>query len=161
MREGSKYQLLLEFLRGSQQNDVILSFAEIETLINDSLPDSAKTKSAWWSNRKKGALQASAWMGAGYRVENVDFEQQQVRFVKPPDKVPVQRSGKAGIWNADLIKALRLHMNLTQTEFAERLGVRQQTISEWETGAYEPSRSKSKHLDLVSEIAGFKYEEES
>ncbi|BAZ31856.1 hypothetical protein NIES4074_43290 [Cylindrospermum sp. NIES-4074] len=161
MREGSKYQLLLDFLRGSQQNDVILSFAEIETLIHDSLPDSAKTKSAWWSNRKKGALQASAWMGAGYRVENVDFEQQQVRFVKPPEKVPVQRSGKAGIWNADLIKALRLHMNLTQTEFGERLGVRQGTVSEWETGAYEPSRSTSKHLELIAQMVGFAYQQES
>jgi DNA-binding XRE family transcriptional regulator len=158
MRECSKYQPLLEFLRGSQQNDVILSFAEIESLINGSLPDSAKTQKAWWSNRKKGALQAEAWIEAGYRVENVDFEQQQVRFVIPPPKVPVQRSGKPGRWSADLIRELRLHLNLTQTEFAERLGVRQATVSEWETGAYEPSRSTSKHLELIAKMAGFTYQ---
>lgn len=161
MREGSKYQPLLEFLRGSQQDDVILSFAEIESLINDALPLSAKSQRAWWSNRKKGALQAEAWMEAGYRVENVDFECQQVQFIKPPDKIPVQRVSKPGRWNADLIKALRLHLNLTQTEFAEQLGVRQATVSEWETGVYPPSRSKSKHLELIAQMAEFIYEQES
>jgi hypothetical protein len=38
---------------------------------------------------------------------------------------------------------------------AQVLGVRQQTISEWETGAYQPSRGRSRHLDLVAEQAGF------
>lgn len=32
MKEGSKYQPLLEFLRGSNQREVILTFAEIEAL---------------------------------------------------------------------------------------------------------------------------------
>ena len=32
MKEGSKYQPLLEFLRGSNQREVILSFAEIQAL---------------------------------------------------------------------------------------------------------------------------------
>ncbi|WP_442941399.1 hypothetical protein [Nostoc sp.] len=33
-----------------------LSFTEIETLIRDTLPNSAKSKWAWWSNRSKGAF---------------------------------------------------------------------------------------------------------
>jgi len=37
-------------------------------------------------------------------------------------------------WNADKVKALRDFLGLTQTQFAEELGVRQQTISEWEAG---------------------------
>jgi DNA-binding transcriptional regulator YiaG len=48
-------------------------------------------------------------------------------------------------------------MGLSQSQFAEELGVRQQTISEWETSAYEPNRATSKHLNLVAEKAGFKY----
>ena len=56
-----------------------------------------------------------------------------------------------------LIRALRQHMQLTQTEFADVLAVRQPTISEWETGAYEPKRSTSKLLTLIAERAGFPY----
>ncbi|MFP4413957.1 helix-turn-helix domain-containing protein [Coleofasciculus sp.] len=158
--EGSKYQPLLEFLRDSNQDEVTLSFAEIEALINNILPDSARTKRAWWSNRSKGALQASAWMEAGYRAEDIDLEQERVTFRKPP-KTQVPRVSDTGVWNSELIKALRLHIGLTQAEFAKQLGVRQQTVSEWENGVYEPTRSKSKHLELVAQTVGFAYEDMS
>jgi len=157
MKEGSKYQPLLEFLRGSNQREVILSFAEIEALMNNPLPDSAKSKRAWWSNRSKGALQASAWMEAGYRVEDVDLDRQRVTFRKPTTGYQVQRVGDTVLWNSELIKALRLHMGLTQAEFADRLGVYQQTVSQWEKGAYEPTLATSKYLTLIAEQAGFKY----
>ncbi|WP_374876025.1 helix-turn-helix domain-containing protein [Microseira sp. BLCC-F43] len=156
MREGSKYQPLLEFLRGSNQNEIILSFAEIEALMNDTLPDSAKEKRAWWSNRTKGALQASAWMEAGYRVEDVDLIEQRVTFCKPSSNYQVKRKGDTVLWNGVLIKALRRHMGMTQAEFAEKLGVYQQTVSQWEKGAYEPTRATSKYLTLVAQQAGFK-----
>ncbi len=159
MKEGSKYQPLLEFLRGSNQSEVTLSFAEIEALMNDTLPDSARTKRAWWSNRSKGALQASAWMEAGYRVEDVDLDGQRVTFRKPTTRLQVQRSGDTVLWNGELIKALRRHMGLTQAEFAQRLGVYQQTVSQWENGAYEPTLATSKYLTLVAQQAGFKYGE--
>ncbi len=157
MKEGSKYQPLLEFLRGSNQREVILSFAEIEALMNNLLPDSAKSKRAWWSNRSKGALQASAWMEAGYRVEDVDLDRQRVTFRKPTTGYQVQRVGDTVLWNSELIKALRFHMGLTQAEFADRLGVYQQTVSQWEKGAYEPTLATSKYLTLIAEQAGFKY----
>lgn len=161
MKDGSKYQALLEFLRDSNQNEVILTFAEVEALINNVLPNSARSKRAWWSNRSQGALQASAWMEAGYRVENVDLDEQRVTFRKPTTKPKLQRVGDTGVWNSELIKALRLHMGLTQAEFAKHLGVRQQTVSEWENGVYEPTRSKSKHLELVAQMVGFAYQEGS
>ena len=157
MKEGSKYQPLLEFLRDSNQREVILTFAEIEALINNPLPDSAKSKRAWWSNRSKGALQASAWMEAGYRVDDVDLDEQRVTFRKPTTDYQVQRVGDTVLWNSELIKALRLHMGLTQAEFADRLGVYQQTVSQWEKGAYEPTLATSKYLTLIAEQAGFKY----
>jgi DNA-binding transcriptional regulator YiaG len=157
VKEGSKYQPLLEFLRGSNQSEVILTFAEIEALMNNPLPDSAKSKRAWWSNRSKGALQASAWMEAGYRVEDVELDGQQVIFRKPTTDYQVQRVGDTVLWNSELIKALRLHMGLTQVEFAERLGVYQQTVSQWEKGAYEPTLATSKYLTLIAKQAEFKY----
>jgi DNA-binding transcriptional regulator YiaG len=116
------------------------------------MPHSAQSKREWWSNRSKGALQASAWMEAGYRVEDVDLDEQRVTFRKPTTKPQVQRVGDTGLWNSELIKELRLHMGLTQAEFAKQLGVRQATVSEWENGLYEPTRSKSKHLELVAQM---------
>jgi DNA-binding transcriptional regulator YiaG len=160
MKEGSKYQPLLEFLRGSNQREVILTFAEIEALMNNPLPDSAKSKRAWWSNRSKGALQASAWMEAGYRVEDVDLDRQRVTFRKPTTGYQVQRVGDTVLWNSELIKALRLHIGLTQAEFAKRLGVRQATVSQWENKAYKPTLATSKYLTLIAEQAEFRVIEE-
>ncbi|MFP4103436.1 helix-turn-helix domain-containing protein [Coleofasciculus sp.] len=157
MKPDSKYQPLLEFLQQSNQAEVILTLAEIEEIMNDTLPDSARKKRAWWSNRSKGALQASAWMEAGYRVEEVDFAQQRVTFRQPTAKPKVQRVGDTVLWNAQLIKALRRHMGLTQAEFAQRLGVYQQTVSQWENSAYEPTLATSKYLTLIAQQAGFEY----
>ena len=46
-------------------------------------------------------------------------------------------------------------MGLTQTQFAQELGVRRQTVSEWENGAYDPDRSKMKFLELIAKQSKF------
>ncbi len=161
MKEGSKYQPLFEFLRESNRDEVTLTFAEIEVLINDTMPNSARSKRAWWSNRSKGALQASAWIEAGYRVEDVDLDGQRVTFHKPITNVQVQRVSKTLQWNSELIKALRRHMGLTQAELAQQIGVRQATVSEWEKGIRTPNRAMSKYLTIVSKQAEFYKEEGS
>jgi DNA-binding transcriptional regulator YiaG len=60
-------------------------------------------------------------------------------------------------WTGEQIRALRLHMGLTQREMADELAVRQQTISEWETGVHQPHRSSQRTLVLIAERAGFSY----
>ncbi len=62
-------------------------------------------------------------------------------------------------WTPDQIRALREHMDLTQRELADLLEVRQQTISEWETGLHIPHRSTKKTLTIVAERANFVYDE--
>jgi DNA-binding transcriptional regulator YiaG len=47
---------------------------------------------------------------------------------------------------------------MNQGQFAKELGLRQQTVSEWENGIYAPKRSLCKYLSLVAERADFKYE---
>ncbi|MEZ4646851.1 MAG: helix-turn-helix domain-containing protein [Chloroflexota bacterium] len=153
----SKYHPLYLFLKQSEQDELTLTLTAIETLLNASLPDSAHTKRAWWSNRSSGALQANAWMQAGYHVVTIELDKEQITFRKPGIIYNVQREGDIVLWNADLVKALRHHMGLSQAEFARELGVRQPTISEWETGAYTPKRSTSKLLTLIAEQAGFTY----
>ncbi len=61
-------------------------------------------------------------------------------------------------WDAGHIRALRSHLGLTQSELAERLGTRQQTISEWEKGMYKPRGASATLLSIVAERAKFRYE---
>jgi DNA-binding transcriptional regulator YiaG len=65
---------------------------------------------------------------------------------------------KRSEWNGGRVRALREHMGLTQQEMADELGTRQQTISEWETGMYQPRGASSTLLTMVAERAGFEYE---
>jgi DNA-binding transcriptional regulator YiaG len=63
-------------------------------------------------------------------------------------------------WDSQSIQALRQHLGLTQQEMADRLGTRQQTISEWETGMYKPRGASATLLTMVAEKADFKYRAE-
>ena len=57
-------------------------------------------------------------------------------------------NAKLGPWNAESIRQSRKARGLTQAELAESLGCRQQTISEWELGMYEPKNAYQKLLSL-------------
>ena len=57
-------------------------------------------------------------------------------------------------WNAEAVKRLRDQLGVTQAELADRLGTRQQTVSEWETGASAPRRMSQRLLRMVAEEAG-------
>jgi len=61
-------------------------------------------------------------------------------------------------WNSQRIQNLRHHLGLTQRELAETLGTRQQTISEWETGVYQPRGASATLLSIIAERAKFKYQ---
>jgi DNA-binding transcriptional regulator YiaG len=157
VKPGSKYFALYEHLRPRQEATVRLSLPEIEALIGSPLPNSARTGRSFWSNRAHGALQGAAWMAAGYHVVEIDLAAESVTFARPSLRCRVRREGEAILWDGDLIQALRAHMGMNQAELADVLGVRQQTISEWETGAYAPTRARSKHLTMVAERADFPF----
>ena len=61
-------------------------------------------------------------------------------------------------WDAGSVRGLRRHMELTQDQLAEALGVRQQTVSEWETGAYQPRGASSRLLSIIADEAQFRYD---
>ena len=72
-----------------------------------------------------------------------------------------RQSKKTTSWDSQQIYALRKHLGLTQQEMADRLGIRQQTISEWETGMYEPRGTSTTLLSLIAERSNFKYDAHS
>ena len=62
-------------------------------------------------------------------------------------------------WDARRVRALRRHLGLSQDALADELGTRQQTVSEWETGMYQPRGASARLLSLIAEQHGFKYDE--
>ena len=64
---------------------------------------------------------------------------------------------RKAVWNAGGVKALRKHLGLSQQELAAELGTRQQTISEWETGVYQPRGMSERLLGIVAERSSFLY----
>jgi len=161
MKPGSKYYPLYQALQQrsntAKSGPVQFSFAELEQLLNAKLPASDRRQKAWWSNRDSDrALQAQAWIKAGFQVQNIDLTEEQVTFHPFQAQYNVQRSSEGQIrWNQDAIKALRKTMGLTQAKFATELGVRRQTVSEWENGVYEPDRSTSTHLGRIADTEDF------
>jgi len=69
-----------------------------------------------------------------------------------------QSKSKKKSWDSMRIQALRQYLSLTQRELAERLGTRQQTISEWETGMYQPRGASATLLSIIAEQSKFKYD---
>lgn len=67
-----------------------------------------------------------------------------------------EKSGSRA-WNAESVRDLRRRLGVTQDQLARRLGVRQQTVSEWETGLYSPRGASVTLLRMVSEEAGPEY----
>ncbi len=58
-------------------------------------------------------------------------------------------------WDAEHVRGLRRHLGASQSVFADRLGTRQQTVSEWETGSSRPRRMSRRLLHLVAEESGY------
>ena len=71
------------------------------------------------------------------------------------------RRRRGPVWNAQRVRALRQHLGLTQEQMAAEMGSRQQTVSEWETGQYQPRGTSARLLTLIAERGGFPYRAES
>lgn len=62
---------------------------------------------------------------------------------------------KNSTWNYQTVRGLRKHLGLTQSAMANELGTRQQTISDWEIGLYQPRGASVKLLNIVAERSSF------
>jgi DNA-binding transcriptional regulator YiaG len=67
-------------------------------------------------------------------------------------------SEEPGPWDAHRVRRLRHALAMSQAAFAREIGVRQQTVSDWETGTYAPRGASARVLSLVAERAGIGYQ---
>ena len=70
----------------------------------------------------------------------------------------MENAEKKENWDAWRIKALRGHLDLTQVEMAGQMGIRQQTVSEWEQGQHLPMGASASLLSIIADRSGFKYD---
>jgi DNA-binding XRE family transcriptional regulator len=152
----SKYYPLFEYLSGQPDTaSIALTFEEVEAILGNRLPETARSVRAWWLNK---TAQGRAWQEAGWLVERVDFTAGTVVF-RPARLTYRQSAGyKSRGWSAAEIKALRDFAGWSQQELAETLGVRQQTVSDWELGIHTSRRSMGKLLQMVAEQVGYPYQ---
>ncbi len=153
----SKYTPLQEYLKKQSDTGLIeLSFEEIETILQTTLPSTAKKTRAWWANSQ--TPQGKIWQEAGWLVDDVDFAAKYVAF--RPTRITYRMSPirKSQGWSADEIKNLRQYVGWSQQELADELGVRQQTVSDWELGIHTSRRSMGKLLQMVAERVGYPYQ---
>lgn len=78
-----KYDPLRRFLENvaPDVSEITLSFAQIEQILDDTLPNSARRHQAWWANEQDGRhVQAASWLGTGWAVDTVDQERKWIRF---------------------------------------------------------------------------------
>lgn len=80
---GGSYAKLSEFLLTCDSRSIQLTFSGLEKIFGRPLPNSARNHRAWWANEESGThSHAKSWMGAGWKVDHVDFNQQIVRFFR-------------------------------------------------------------------------------
>lgn len=77
---STKYYRLLSNMEGRSDSEWSTTFSEIEEVMKSKLPPSAAKFSSWWANRP--VAQGRIWLSAGWRVANVDLEEQRVTFVR-------------------------------------------------------------------------------
>ncbi|NJM45896.1 MAG: helix-turn-helix transcriptional regulator [Alkalinema sp. RU_4_3] len=156
MKPGSKYYRLFQHLQTIAQPEITLTIEAIAQLIDGDLSPKAYETRAWWSNRdSKSAVQAAAWIQAGYHITKIDLPAQTITFQKFQTQYNIKEQNGTILWDQTAIKALRKHMDLTQADFSQELGVRRQTVSEWESGVYLPDRATSKHFDRLAKQVQF------
>jgi DNA-binding XRE family transcriptional regulator len=160
MLPRSKYYPLFEYMQ--KQPDSVpleLSFAEIEAILGRTLPATALATRAWWANSQ--TAHGRAWQEAGWLVDDVDFKERLVVFRPVRITYRVTPIRKSQGWSGEQIKGLREFAGWSQQELANRLQVRQQTISDWEVGHHTARRSMNRLLQMIAEEVGFPYQTDS
>jgi hypothetical protein len=92
--------LLKSLLRNMLHLRIRVSFEDIDALLGEPLPDSARKHRSWWTNDHTTDVQPLAWLRAGWRVDDVDLTIGEVTF-RQTNSVLMQ------LFFADLLERLK------------------------------------------------------
>ena len=98
----SKYDPLTSFLVTKAGREIRLSFAELEQIIGQKLPDKSKMHRPWWSNNPNNNVMTKAWLAAGYKTAQVDIAGEMLTFVADEQTrgfEEMNQTSLAGNWN--------------------------------------------------------------
>jgi putative restriction endonuclease len=78
----SKYAPLVDYLQRSSSSEISLSFSQIESIIGESLPRSAREHRRWWGNSRTADshVWAHMWLDAGWEQVQLDLAKEFVTF---------------------------------------------------------------------------------
>lgn len=79
--QRGKYAPLYRHLQNKRGSEWAASFADLESILGFSLPDSARLYRPWWANdTKSGHSQSMAWTLAGWKTAQVDLDAESLLF---------------------------------------------------------------------------------
>ena len=82
----SKYEPLEIFLKSTDFESIPMTFTEIELIIKDSLPPSARKHRPWWSNNSSNSAMTRSWIAASFKATQVNMDKESLVFVKIGDE---------------------------------------------------------------------------
>jgi CBS domain-containing protein len=108
-----KYTHLEEWLTemAGYNKNIRIKFEDIEKILGDPLPASARKHRAWWAN-DYSHTEAMGWLRAGWLVDNVDFESEEVALKR--SNLPLYQ-----VFFNDMLARLKyIRPGITQTQKA-------------------------------------------
>ncbi len=84
----TKYEPLKNHLANKGFSEIPMRFSDIESIIENSLPPSARKHRAWWSNNPSNSVITFAWLNAGYKTAKVDLSDEKLVFVRDNTLTP-------------------------------------------------------------------------
>ena len=82
----SRYAPLALWLQAQEPDRVTCTFKEIEVILQDELPPSARQHRNWWANDTVSHTQSIQWLEVGWRVSSVNMSTEKVVFSRMGDR---------------------------------------------------------------------------
>jgi hypothetical protein len=78
----SKYARWNRWLMNAREDNYRLTFRQLENILTQSLPDSARRHPEWWANERGGwrHTQCKSWTDAGFETADVNLSTGEVSF---------------------------------------------------------------------------------
>lgn len=81
---SKKYAALGDYLDAQTDNEIDLSFEQIEEILRGCLPESASIYDAWWSNSPVAGRHNDVWLSRGWETAGLNRNARTVRFARSP-----------------------------------------------------------------------------